>query len=108
MITNTKITIYHKELNTETKLNTWTKTIYDAWHLLRSKAVMNSGLEESNALVVRIPSNEPLSNVNIGDLVIIGEGSDIQSQNDLDGCYTIISITNNLYGHNKHIHIEAK
>ena len=112
MLVNGKITIYHKDLDTTTRKEIWTKKIYNAWNFGGNGAGLNKGYADANNISIRIPydcnENANISDFAIGDIIYIGEGIDIESQNDLDGIYNITSIVNNLYGPNKHIHIEGK
>lgn len=107
MITRGVITLYHK---VKGKNPTWTKyEVKRAWYFGGHGASANKGLAEMNDLQVRIPYGLiSIENIDIGDLVIIGEGTDITKTSDLSNYYTIRSINDNNFGNTPHIHIGAK
>lgn len=115
MITNAKITIFHKELDTETRLEKWTRHNYDeVWMFIKEGVVQNNGFENSNSAEIRIPYNlNPNLNIeNFSKKDVIVEGkieNDISSISELEEkeTYLIISITNNVYGTEPHIHLKA-
>lgn len=116
MITNSKVTIYHKGFNTQTKLETWTRYNYDkAWFFGGRGAGLNKGYADANDVDVRIPYNEnkelDINNFALGDMIVQGElNNDIETQEDLKGniVYYIKSINNNNFGINQHIHLGGK
>jgi hypothetical protein len=113
MIENGKITIYHKGFDKTTRLETWTRYIYNGWQHGGEGASLNEGYPDKNDVSLRIPyeTNEDLNigNFSIGDIIYIGEGQEtITKQSDLDSSYNITSITNNTFGNNQHIHIGGK
>ena len=116
MITNSKLTIYHKGFNTQTKLETWTRYNYDnVWFFGGEGASVYKGYEQANNVEIRIPYDQnsglDISKFAIGDIIVQGElKTDITTQNDLKGTliYNITSIKNNNFGNNKHIHLGGK
>jgi hypothetical protein len=109
MITNAFITLYHK---TKGRNESWQKTTYaNVWVFGGHGVSLNKGLTEANDLQVRIPysKNEiTIADIQVGDLIKIGEGQDITTASDLKDYYTITSINNNTFGSEPHVHIGAK
>lgn len=116
MITNSKLTVYHKGYNEETNLEKWVRFNYsDVWFFGGRGAGINKGYDEANNFDCRIPydtnADLDIRNFNIGDIVVQGElDLDIETQQDLENylIYNIVSITNNTFGNNPHIHIGGK
>lgn len=112
MITNNKITYYHKSLD-ENKLETWTKHIFEkVWAFGGKGSYRNKGYENANDVDVRIPI-EYVNNTSIfqlGDIIAIGEHANITKQSDLNGAefYNVTSINVNNFGNNPHIHLGGK
>ena len=115
MLTNSKLTIYHKTINKDTRLEEWIRTNYEnVWFFGGKGAGINKGYENANDVDIRIPYKEnevDLSKIAIGD-IIVGEELivDIDTQQDLKGynIYNITSINNNNFGGNPHIHLGGK
>ena len=113
MICNSKVTIYHKEYDENTRLEKWTRYNYDnVWFFGGKGAGINKGYDNANDVNVRIPYelNEGLdiNNFAIGDIIIKDIWTtDIDTQQDLGGklIYNITSINDNNFGNEKHIHI---
>lgn len=107
MITNTTIFIYHKIKGREEK---YIKSKYKAWQYLKQNININKGEIKSNSLIVRIPyEDNNIQNIEVGDLIVIGENSpDILHASDLKDYKIITSITDNKIGETPHIHIGAK
>ena len=116
MITNSSLTVYHKGIDSITRLETWTKYVYDnVWFYGGKGAGINKGYDNANDVQIRIPysKNDGLNfgNFSIGDIVVEGTlNLDIQTQQDLENyqIYNITSLNNNTFGINKHIHIGGK
>lgn len=117
MITNSSLTIYHKNgLDLTTHLEKWERYNYDnVWFFGGKGASINKGYDNANDVQIRIPydKNEGLNinNFAIGDIIVQGTlDLDIQTQQDLDNylIYNITSINNNNFGINQHIHIGGK
>lgn len=110
MITNGKVTIYHRFLDID-RVEKWNKKIYIAWIFGGKDAGINKGYDNANDISIRIPydSNEvEIGNFSIGDIIYPGVGKDIKMQNDLEISYNITSIVNNQFGSNPHIHLGGK
>ena len=116
MVCNNSVTIYHKGINEETKLETWTRyNYYNAWVFGGKGASINKGYNNANSLEIRLPylvnDNLNINNFAIGDIIVVGIITDnIQTQNDLSNydIYNIVSIKNNNFGINRHVHIGGK
>lgn len=116
MITNNKLTIYHKELDDETRLEKYVRYNYPkVWLFDSHKATINEGYNDNDSVQIRIPYNENknlnISNFAKGDIIVKGELKvDIDTQDDLKGyeIYNITGFNNNDFGNNPHIHIGGK
>ena len=113
MITNKVITYYHKTLNTQTKLEQYTKYIFNnAWVYGGKGTSINKGYENANDVSVRIPMEivEDTTIFKIGDIIAIGQHDDISKQSDLKDVefYNVTSININDFGNNPHIHLGGK
>ena len=115
MITNTSLTIYHKEYDETTRLDKWKRYNYDkVWFFGGKGASVNKGYDNANDVDVRIPYNQNQDDDNkiqIGDILIKGDlTKDINTQQDLIEyeVYNITSINDNKFGNNPHIHIGGK
>lgn len=117
MITNSSLTIYHKDgLDVSTHLEKWTRHNYNkVWFFGGKGAGINKGYDNANDVQVRIPYdlNEGLdiNDFAIGDIIVEGTlETDIETQEDLSNylIYNITSINNNDFGNNKHIHLGGK
>jgi hypothetical protein len=116
MITNSSVTIYHKDYDAITRLEKWVRFNYqNAWFFGGKGASINKGYDNANDVEVRIPYNKNNNlNINdfaIGDIIVQGTiNLDISKQQDLNGylIYNIKSINNNNFGNNQHIHIGGK
>jgi hypothetical protein len=116
MITNNKITIYHKSgLDVATRLEKWTRYNYDnVWVFKRKSANITNQIDNTNNIEIRIPYNKnqiDINNLTISDIIVIGHlDIDIETAQDLKGyeTYIITSITDNKIGLNQHIHIGGK
>ena len=117
MITNSTLTIYHKNgLDLTTHLEKWERYNYDnVWFFGGKGASIRKGYDNANDVEIRIPyqKNEGLNpeNFSIGDIIVKGTlREDIQTQEDLSDylIYNITSINDNTFGNNPHIHIGGK
>lgn len=113
MITNNKITYYHKVLNETTRLEEWNKVVFDdVWVFAGKGSSINKGYENANDMNVRIPMKyvTDTSIFHIGDIVAIGIRGDITKQKDLEGTeyYNVTSINVNNFGNNPHVHLGGK
>ena len=115
MICNSKVTIYHKELDTTTRLEKWTRYNYDnAWFFGGKGAGINKGYDNANDVQVRIPydaNSVDINNLAIGDIIVEGKlTTNITTQQDLSDylVYNITSINDNKFGNNPHIHLGGR
>ncbi len=116
MITNTKLTIYHKGFNEDTRLEKWVRFSYEnVWFFGGKGTSTNKGYENANDVQIRIPyaknSNLDIRNFAIGDIIVEGDlTDDITTQQDLSDylVYAITSINDNQFGTQPHIHISGK
>lgn len=113
MITNNKITYYHKILNNTTKLEEWSRVLFeDVWVFGGKGSNINKGYENANDVDVRIPMEyvQDKTIFNIGDIIAIGKQENIEKQSDLNGkeFYNVTSINVNDFGNNPHIHLGGK
>ena len=114
MLTNSKLTVYHKGLDSN-MLEIWTRYNYDnVWVFGGKGAGVNKGYENANDIEIRIPYGQnadlDIRNFSIGDIVVPSAlNTDIITQQDLQvDFYNITSITNNTFGNSKHIHIGGR
>lgn len=114
MLTNSSLTIYHKELDNN-MLEKWTRFNYDkVWFFGGHGAGANKGYDNANDFDCRIfyghYDNLDIRNFSIGDIVVPETlTTDIITQQDLNvDFYNITSITNNKFGNNPHIHLGGK
>ena len=116
MLTNSDMTLYHKGLDEETRLEKWERYyIEKVWWYGGKGANTQMGYENANDVQIRIPyeNNENLniSNFKKGDIVCKGNiEKTITSQSELNGVeyYNITAINNNTFGNNAHIHLGGK
>lgn len=123
MICNSNLTVYHKTLDEETRLEKWIRFNYGddnkaenkVWFFGGKGAGINKGYENANDVQIRIPydinENLDFRNFAIGDIVVQGTlETDIQTQQDLSNyvVYNITSMNNNDFGDNQHIHLGGK
>ena len=113
MITNNKITYYHKILNNTTKLEEWSRVLFeDVWVFGGEGSNINKGYENANDVDVRIPM-EYVQDKTIfkkGDIIAIGEHGNISKQSDLKDVeyYNVTSKNINDFGYNPHVHLGGK
>lgn len=115
MITNSKLTIYHKYLDDDTRLEKWQRFNYsNVWFFGGRGAGINKGYDNANDVQIRIPydsNNVDVNNFAVGDIIVQGNLSqDIQLQKELKDheIYNITSINNNNFGNNPHVHLGGK
>lgn len=115
MITNKSLTVYHKGIDTTTRMEKWTRYNYSkVWFYGGKGAGINKGYDNANDVQIRIPydvNSVDVNNFSIGDIVVEGTlETNIDTQNDLEGYnyYNITSINNNNFGNNPHLHIGGK
>lgn len=111
MVTNTDLTVFHKEIDSETRLETWIKYYYpNVWWFEKKGTSLNAGYVSKNDVQIRIPyklnENADVSNFRIGDILYKGRyEKTIEKQSDVPNAYNITSITDNQFGNETHIHI---
>ena len=116
MLVNNSLTLYHKDVNKATKLETWSRYNYNkVWFFGGKGAGLRKGYQDANDVEIRIPYDEnnnlSFSNFAIGDIIVEGTlNTDITAQTDLSNyqIYNITSLNDNKFGINKHIHIGGK
>lgn len=116
MLVNSDMTLYHKVLDTETRLEKWERYyIEKVWWYGGKGSNTQTGYENANDVQIRIPyeSNENLNiaDFSIGDIVCKGNiEKAITSQSELNGIefYNITAISNNTFGNNQHIHLRGR
>ena len=117
MITNSKLTVYHKQgLDVATRLEKWKRYNYEnVWFFGGKGAGINKGYDNANDVQIRIPYGQndglDVGNFSIGDIVVQGDLTiDISTQQDLNDylIYNITSINNNNFGSEEHIHLGGK
>lgn len=116
MLVNSSLTVYHKVLDEDTRLEQWIRYNYDnVWWFGGKGASINKGYDNANDVKIRVPydinKELDINNFAIGDILIKGTlDIDIQTQQDLSNyeIYNITSINNNTFGNNQHIHIGGK
>lgn len=114
MITNSKLTIYHKGRDEETRLEKWTRFNYEyVWTYVTSEGKKNDGYSNSSAIEIRIPyddNNVDIANIGISDILVVGDiDKDIKTQTDLANYQTfnIVSIIEMRTGLNPHVYIKG-
>lgn len=117
MIINNSLTVYHKGLDKNTKLEIWTRFNYsNVWFFGGKGAGINKGYDNANDVQVRIPYDQNnglnIKDFSIGDILVEGAlDININTQQDLGdnyNYYNITSINNNNFGNNPHIHLGGK
>lgn len=106
MLTNTDITIYNREYDSVTRLDTWNRVYVPvAWWYKNEKAsITTDGLKSADAYTIRIPD------VNIAlkkdDYIVRGNCCmEIETVKDLEGLEKtrVTSVNYNTFGGNPHI-----
>ena len=106
MLTNTDITIYNREYDPETRLDSW-KRVYvpEAWWYKNEKAsITTNGLKSADVYTIRIPDTRIA--LKKDDYVVKGNCQvRMETVNDLEGLEKarITSVNYNTFGGNPHI-----
>lgn len=114
MLTNTDITIYHKYLNTATKLEEYKRQYFKkCWAFRSEETNVDKGYEKSNHIEIRIPCKEnenwESAEIDIGDIIYVGKGPyGVSKQKDLPETYNVTKAVVNTFGNNTHIHIGGR
>lgn len=111
MITNTDLTVFHKGIDSETRLETWIRFYYPkVWWFGGKGSNVKAGYEVKNSVQIRIPyqtsENADILNFSIGDILYKGNLEKlVETQNDVPNAYNITTINDNQFGNEPHIHI---
>lgn len=111
MITNTDLTVFHKQLDPVTRLETWTRYYYsNVWWFAKKGTSLNAGYTVKNDVQIRIPyklnQDANIFNFSIGDILYKGNlTKTVKTQSDVPNAYNITSISDNQFGNEPHIHI---
>lgn len=115
MITNSSLTVYHKTIHKENKLEKWVRYNYDnVWWFGGRGAGINKGYANANDVEIRIPYDQNLvdiKDIKLGDILVQGKLEfDINKQQDLLNyeIYNITSISDNPFGNNPHLHLGGR
>ena len=113
MITNNKITYYQKRLDNNSKIEKWTRYVFDnVWAFGGKGSSLYKGYIDANDVDIRIPMKyvEDKKLFKVGDIIVIGEHGNIEKQSDLANVefYNIKSISINDFGNNPHVHLGGK
>ena len=106
MLTNTDITIYNREYDPETRLDSW-KRVYvpEAWWYKNEKAsITTNGLKSADVYTIRIPDTS--ITLKKDDYIVKGNcNKEMETVKDLDGLEKtrVTSVNYNTFGGNPHI-----
>lgn len=106
MLTNTDITIYNREYDTQSRFDTWTRVyVPEAWWFNNEKSsITTDGLKQADVFTIRIPDTSIV--LKKDDYIVKGK-CDVEMKNvkDLDGLEKarISSVNYNTFGGNPHI-----
>ena len=106
MLTNTDITIYNREYDPETRLDSW-KRVYvpEAWWYKNEKAsITTDGLKSADVYTIRIPDTS--ITLKKDDYIVKGNCNvTMETVKDLDGMEKtrVTSVNYNTFGGNPHI-----
>lgn len=108
MITNTDLTIYHREYDPKKRVDAWTRFyVSEAWWFSVEKSTLSTdGLIQADVTTIRIP--DTLVVVKKDDYVVKGACSiEMQTVKDLNGTdYVKVTSANyNRFGNNPHIKV---
>lgn len=108
MLTNTDITIYHREYDPKLRLDQWKRSyIPEAWwHKDEKSSVTTDGLKQADVITIRIP--DTMIAVAKDDYIAKGNCPvKMQTIKDLSGIEfaKVTSVNRNLFGENPHIKV---
>ena len=108
MVTNSAVTVYSRQYDSEKRLDIWKRTyVKDAWwHEAESSAITSEGLKRADTFVIRIP--DTTVSIKKDDYLVKGISDiDITTAKDLKGTeYCKVTSANyNTYGANPHIKV---
>ena len=106
MLTNTDITIYNREYDPETRLDSWRRVyVPEAWWYKNEKAsITTDGLKSADVYTIRIPDTRIA--LKKDDYIVKGNCTvTMQTVKDLDGFEKtrITSVNYNTFGDSPHI-----
>ena len=108
MITNSAVTVYSRQYDSEKRSDIWERTyVKDAWwNEAESSAITSEGLKRADTFVIRIP--DTTINIKKDDYLVKGICDiDMATVKDLkvtEYC-KVTSATNNTFGANPHIKV---
>ena len=108
MVTNSAVTVYSRQYDSEKRLDIWKRTyVKDAWwHESESSAITSEGLKRADTFVIRIPDT---TNQHKKDDYLVKGICDIDmtTAKDLKGteCCKVTSANYNTFGANPHIKV---
>ena len=108
MITNSAVTVYSRQYDSEKRSDIWERTyVKDAWwNEAESSAITSEGLKRADTFVIRIP--DTTINIKKDDYLVKGDCKvDMQTIKDLDGLdkTRVTSVNYNTFGGNPHIKV---
>lgn len=108
MITNTDVTIYHREYDPKTRLDSWVRVhVPEAWWYKNEKSsITTEGLKQADVYTIRIPDTSVV--LKKDDYVVKGNCDvAMETVKDLDGFERtkITSVNYNTFGGNPHIKV---
>lgn len=106
MLTNTDITIYNREYDSETRLDSWRRVyVPEAWWYKNEKAsITTDGLKSADVYTIRIPDTS--ITLKKDDYIVKGNCNVVmETVKDLDGLEKtrVTSVNYNTFGGNPHI-----
>lgn len=106
MLTNTDITIYNREYDPSSRLDTWKRTYVPAawWFKQEQSSITTEGLRIADSYTIRIPDTSIV--LKKDDYVVKGNCDVVmETVKDLDGLEKtkITSVNYNTFGSNPHI-----
>lgn len=106
MLTNTDITIYNREYDSETRLDSWRRVyVPEAWWYKNEKAsITTDGLKSADVYTIRIPDTS--ITLKKDDYIVKGNCNvAMETVKDLDGLEKtrVTSVNYNTFGGNPHI-----
>lgn len=106
MLTNTDITIYNREYNTDTRLDTWKKVYVPEvwWFKKEQSSIGKEGRNNADVYTIRIPGTG--IKLKKDDYVVKGRCNvNMQTVKDLEGLEKtrITSVNYNTFGGNPHV-----
>ena len=108
MITNSAVTVYSRQYDSEKRSDIWERTyVKDAWwNEAESAAITSEGLKRADTFVIRIP--DTTINIKKDDYLVKGICDiDMATVKDLKGteCCKVTSANYNTFGANPHIKV---